>query len=498
MGHWASKPRRQSIHRKSRTVRALISNNSSSGESNNNNNIICGIKDVTESIPVATSEYVGKTSGSYGYSATARKYNSASYSSYGATYTTGDVIGVALDMDAGTLTFYKNGTSQGVAYTGLSGTFAPAFSMNQSSQISVNFGQRPFAYTPPTGHLKLNTFNLPDSSITDGSQYMNPVLYTGDGVNGRSITGVGFNPNFLWIKDRSSANRHSLHDIIRGAGKRLISDGTDAESSTGSHPSFITDGFTIPSSTAYNSSGNSYVAWNWRGSDSTAVSNTDGTITSTVSANTTSGFSVVTYTGNSTAGSTVGHGLGAKPDVILLKSRSDADNWRGYHSALGATKDIVLNTTSSASTNSSRWNNTEPTSSVFTIGIDDGVNENGDNFVAYCFAEVEGFSKIGSYEGNGSADGPFVYTGFRPAFVLFKNADDSRQWGIVDTSRSTYNQTNATLEPSTSNAENPYDDFDFLSNGFKPRTTDPGSNRSGYTIIYMAFAENPFKNSLAR
>jgi len=453
--------------------------------------------------------------GWYYYGLTGNKYNSGNQGSYGSTYTTGDVIGFALDMDSGKIWWSKNGTWQAsgnpaagtnAGFTNVSGLVTSNVNNGFGGTLTgdYNYGQRPFAYTPPTGFKKLNTYNLPDSTIVDGSQYMNTITWTGDNTSPRSFTGVGFSPDLTWIKRRNSVKDHALFDSVRGSTKKLESNTTIAEitGDNGKIDSFDSDGFTVSTGTTdnsgVNSTSNTFVGWSWRGSDSSAVSNTDGTITSTVSANTTSGFSIVTYTGNGTAGSTIGHGLGNSPDIIITKSRTSANDWAVYHSSLTATDAIILNQAAAAVNNSAYWNDTEPTSSVFTVGTALRTNRNGQDFVAYCFAEVEGFSKFGSYEGNGSADGPFVYTGFRPAFILFKNADDSRQWGIVDTSRSTYNQTNATLEPSTSNAENPYDDMDFLSNGFKPRTTDPGSNRSGYTIIYMAFAENPFKQSLAR
>ena len=437
----------------------------------------------------------------YGYSTSnGNWYAGGNWTNDGTTpsaFPSSGIIGVAFDADNGKLYFSRNntwinsanpsaGTGANGTYTGSETEFLPAISIyNNTGAWNINFGQRPFKYTPPTGYKKLNTFNLPDSSITDGSEYMNPVLYTGDGVNGRSITGVGFNTNFLWIKDRSSANRHSLHDIIRGAGQRLISDGTDAESSTGSHPSFITDGFTIPSSTAYNSSGNSYVAWNWRGSDSSAVSNTDGTITSTVSANTTSGFSVVTYTATGNGNDTVGHGLGIAPKVVLLKSRSTTGDWIYYTTQIDGSLDyLYLNQTASKA--DSGW--TAPSSTVFPPSN----TTNGTTMVAYCFAEVEGFSQFGSYTGNGSADGPFVYTGFRPAFVMIKAYDTTSSWTMVDSQRNTYNVCDKYLVAQASDAEATTTIMDFTSNGFKIRY----SNTKAW--IYMAFAENPFKHSLAR
>ena len=325
---------------------------------------------------------------------------------------------------------------------------------------------------------------------------MNPVLWTGTGTT-TSFTGMGFSPDLVWIKRRDTTSSNFLVDSVRGASKALYANDTTAEVTRASAvTSFDSDGWSMGSD--FNNSGGSYVTWAWRGSDSSPVSNTDGTITSTVSANTDSGFSVVTWTGNGTAGATVGHGLGAVPKWIIVKERGNSNVWCHYHTGLPspATNTILFDLYAYAG--ATLWNNSNPTSTTLALSSGTEVNRSGGTYVGYFWAEVEGFSKFGSYTGNGSADGPFIYTGFRPAFVMFKNANDSRHWGIIDTSRSTYNQTNATLEPSTSNGENPYDDFDILSNGFKPRTNDPGGNGNGNTIIYMAFAENPLKQSLAR
>jgi hypothetical protein len=429
------------------------------------------------------------------------KTGNGSETGYGASYANGDTIGIALDMDAGTLTFYKNGVSQGVAFnTGLSGkeVFPLFASYNINRGFIANFGQRPFKYTPPTGYKKLNTYNLPDSTIADGSQYFNAVTYTGDGGTSNSLS-YDFSPDLVWSKSRSNAQSNILYDSIRGGDRYLISNSTNAEGTIS--PSAITfdsngHTWTQPYS-ASNFSGYTYVNWVWRGSDSSPVSNTDGTITSTVSANTDSGFSVITFTGNGTAGATIGHGLGAKPAMIIVKNRTYGVNWRVYHESLGATKFLSLNLTNAVGTSSLEWNNTEPTSSIITVGTSDNINRNGDNIVMYAFAEVEGFSKFGSYIGNGSTDGPFVYTGFRPAFVVAKRTDLTSSWQMWDTSRSTYNATTHRLRADLSNAEDTGAvDIDTLSNGFKLRNL--GINSSGGTYIYMAFAENPFKQSLAR
>jgi hypothetical protein len=303
----------------------------------------------------------------------------------------------------------------------------------------------------------------------------------------------------VWIKSRTSGiHWHVLFDTIRGANNFISSNRTDAEGTGNFMSSFDADGFTVDATGgATNTNTDSYISWNWKGSDSSAVSNTDGTITSTVSANTDSGFSVVTYTGTG-ANATVGHGLGTSPSVFICKARSQTSDWQMYHAGIGATQLIKLNTTSAAITNAI-WQNTAPTSSFFYIGASPSINASGENNVAYCFAEVEGFSKFGSYTGNGSADGPFVYTGFRPAFVMVKRTNSTGEWLVNDSSRDLYNPEISYLQPHRSDAEgtlNP--SLDFLSNGFKFKTTNANYNASGGTYIYMAFAETPFKQSLAR
>jgi hypothetical protein len=344
-------------------------------------------------IGVATSLAVhewGSTAGEWVYvSATGNKANNGSASAYGATYTDNDVIGVALDLDAGTLTFYKNGVSQGTAFSGLpSGTYFAGIS-SAGVTGNINFGQRPFAH-PLSGFKALVTTNLPEPTVVQGDDYFNTVLYTGNGST-QSITGVGFQPDFVWNKYRNSgSNWHNVSDIVRGAGYRIFPNDTGAEqfSATAYLTSFNADGFSVGSSNDFNESAGSYVAWNWK-ANGAGVSNTDGTITSTVSANTTAGISIVTYTGNGTAGATVGHGLGAAPRMIIIKKRNNSDvDWVVYHSSLGNAYAISLNTTG-ASFSYAGWNSTTPGSSLFTLGSNNGVNNNTSTYVAYCFAEVD-------------------------------------------------------------------------------------------------------------
>jgi hypothetical protein len=454
--------------------------------------------------------YVGQTANGYSYYGGGNKYNNAIGVAYGASFAANDVIGVALDMDAGTITFYKNGVSQGQAYSGLSGLFYPAVSDGDSSAtvaFDANFGQRPFAYTAPSGFKALVTTNLPDPTVVQGDDYFNTVLYTGDGSNPRGITGVGFQPDFVWLKNRSAGWGHRLSNAVVGANYALETNNTNAElfqNQYGYLTSFNSDGFTVTAGVTddffTNNSGDTYVAWNWK-ADGAGVSNTDGTIpgTVTVSANTTAGISIVTYTGNNTAGATVGHGLGSVPSWMIVKRRtgSASDDWLHYHVSLGATKSMAFDT-AVATTSSTRWNDTTPSSAVLTIGNSTGVNASGSPYVAYCFAEVEGFSKFGSYTGNGSADGPFVYTGFRPAWVMIKGSGQISNWQMLDTARNPFNAAQNFLRANSSNAEASLYPVDINSNGFKTRTTDSDYNTNVQNYIYMAFAENPFKYSLAR
>ena len=377
-------------------------------------------------------------------------------------------------------------------------------------QCRINFGQLPFRYTPPSGFVALSTENLAEPPISNlaaqkPEDYFNVVTWTGDGSN-ENVTGVGFQPDLVWGKSRSNGIGHMIYDSVRGAGKMLASNATGAEitnSPYGYLSSFDSDGHTWTVGSSDGSYGTypsaTYVAWCWK-AGGTAVENTDGSITSQVSVNTESGFSIVSYTGTGSA-ATVGHGLNTAPSLIIVKPRSETANWVIYHSSVGATKYLLLNTTAAEDTASTVWNNTAPTSSVFSLGTNTNVNGNTTQEIAYCWAEVEGYSSIGSYVGNGSSDGTFVYTGFRPAFVMLKPTTNGDNWIIQDGIREPYNPSSKRLFPNLSNAEvdNPSAySIDFLSNGFKPVVSHSSTNQSGEVYIYMAFAESPFKYSSAR
>jgi hypothetical protein len=446
---------------------------------------------------------VGATATSYGYRASGEKITSSSSTAYGNSYTNNDVIGVALNLDAGEIKFYKNGVVQNsgtAAFTGLSGSFYPAFSDGDPSNaltVTANFGQRPFAYTAPSGFKALVTTNLPEPTVVQGDDYFNTVLFTGTGAAGNAVT-VGFQPDFVWIKDRDLAlYHHVLQDAVRGANNVLYSNLALAEYGASGFL-FTSTGFTVGTGIGdINVSGSPEVAWNWK-ADGAGSLNELGTISSTVSANTTAGISIVTYTGNATSGATVGHGLGATPAFVIFKDRGATSDWRVWTTLFGTGNALSLNSTAGTGSNSAIMQATPTSTLMYLLGSGYSVNNSGATYVAYCFAEVEGFSKFGSYTGNGSADGTFVYTGFRPAFVMIKRTDSTGFWAMLDNDRLGYNVTDKVVYANASNAEATAQATDFLSNGFKLRTLDSDVNSVGGTHIYMAFAENPFKYSLAR
>jgi len=417
------------------------------------------------------------------------------------TFTYNDIIGVAYDADAGTVTYYKNGVAQTPVVTGITGSYSPTFGIQyyNAGQWNANFGQRSFAYTPPTGFKALCTANLPAATIKQGNQYMDATTYTGN-ATARSITNAGsFQPDLVWIKNRSVAYGNILVDSVRGVNNWISSDSTATEAASPTNvTAFNSNGFSIDTWAPVNGNTNPLVAWQWDAGSST-VTNTDGSISSQVRANPTAGVSVVTYTGIG-ANATVGHGLGVAPKMIIVRLRSGVQNWGVYHASIGNTKSLFLNLTNAADTNIGYWNNTSPTSSVFSIGSGGTPNTNLGTHVAYCFSEIAGYSKFGSYTGNGSADGTFVYTGFRPKFVMVKRTDNATgaYWVMTDTTRSPYNINNLLLLADQAGSEVTTDVQDILSNGFKLRSTDVSRNASGGNYIYMAFAENPFANSNAR
>ena len=454
--------------------------------------------------------YIGSTSGGYSYDGRALKLNNNNSTSYGASYTLNDIIGVALDLDNGTIEYYKNGASQGVAFTGIDITRTYyASHWIYTTQISYNFGQQPFTYTPPTGFKSLCTTNLPTPTIgataeTAANKYFDASLYTGNGTS-VSVTNSGsMQPDFVWVKSRSNALNNCLMDSVRGISRSIFSDTTDAELFFAGYyvTSFNSNGFTAGLGTGVNQNAATYVGWQWRASNTTAVTNTSGSITSTVSANTTAGFSIVTYsiTSASATISTFGHGLGVAPSMVILKVRNSVDDWTVYHSSIPTPNSnwLTLNSTAAAGGATSTFSSSSTTFGVRETRLVAAAGSG--NVVAYCFAQVAGYSAFGSYTGNGSSDGPFIYLGFRPRFILIRRTDAAGGWKIYNTSGLNYNPINTTLETQDAAAEATSASFnmDWLSNGFKLRTTYGDFNTSSSTYIYMAFAETPFKNSLAR
>jgi len=459
------------------------------------------------------------------------KYIDTGYSSYGVAHNVGDIIGVAYNADDQELTFYHDNSSQGTIPTsemdgvldfdnlcpivfgrdmgqtfnfGQDSSFAGAETRQNNSDEN---GYGDFYYTPPSGYLALCTQNLATElspTIDDGSQYFNTVLYTGNGGTNRSITGMGFQADWLWHKGRNAASPnhyHSLVDSTRGTNASLASNRNDGEKAMPSFVSFDSDGFTITQDVStnpnWNEAGNTKVVWGWKANGGTTSSNTDGSITSTVQANTTAGFSIVLYTGNATLNATIGHGLGKPPKIVIVKLREDLRDWPCLTTALDGTLDNIIFNRANAKTDVA--NVDLPTSSVFSMFAGFLGNELGGTYVAYCFAEIEGYSKFASYTGNGSTDGTFIYTGFRPAFVITKATSLSLtgNWAIWDTSRDTFNVTSKRLLGNSFGAESSssFTEIDILSNGFKARTTGENTNKIGVGYIYMAFAENPFVTS---
>ena len=440
----------------------------------------------------------GSNTTGFTYLNTGEKLFNSSLSAYGASFTTNDIISVALDMDAGTLVFYKNGASQGELASGITGTAFPVIIGQLPCSGSLNFGQRPFAYTAPSGFKALCTANLPEPTIADGSTAMDVKLYTGSN-NTNTITGLGFSPDFVWIKARSSALNNILHDTVRGRGYGLYSNLTNAEpavSAAGTDlVSFDSNGFTLGANYNFNvnDSGVTFAAWTWDAGSST-VTNTQGSITSQVRANASAGFSVVTLTSPTGTGNfSAGHGLGVTPEFVIVKSRDAVGVWYVYHKSLATDYYLRLNGTNAAATDGVQWG-AGMTSSV--LGLRASYSTvSGATTVAYAFAPVAGYSSFGSVVGNGSADNAFCYTGFRPRFILLKQADQASAWALHDTARAPYNAVGPYLLPNTSDAEASVDQIDFLSNGFKLRNS--GFN-NGSTWIYAAFAEHPFSISRAR
>ena len=452
---------------------------------------------------------------------------------YGAAYADGDIIMVALDMDNNRVYFGKNGlwadgagnsnqsslndyvplngVTNGVpAVTNANGSASATFQFNFGNPaFSITSGNADgngkgnFEYAPPTNYLALCTDNL-SSALTQpigkGGSYFNTLIWSGDNTT-RNFTGVGFQPDWVWIKSRNASSGQVVYDSVRGNGKQIQTNNEDAELTNpqfGYVSSFDSDGFTTTPGTYsgyesgnVNMSGRTYVGWNWRASGSTATNN-NGTVTTTVDANTTSGFSIVTFTSPASGSYTLGHGLSSAPDLVIYKCRGTTSPWWTFYTLVDGSLDYV-NLGSNAAGASDSAGLAVPTSTVFSLV--GNYAPGSQTSIAYCFHSVEGYSKIGKYTGNGSTDGAFVYTGFRPAWVMIKRTDSANDWFIQDNKRLGYNPNNSYLEANTTLAEQAETDVDILSNGFKLRSNGGGHNASGGTYIYMAFAENPFVDS---
>ena len=468
---------------------------------------------------LASTTFCGLSATSYGYNSGGTKYNNNVSTSYGASWANNDLLQIAYDADNKKLWFGKNGVWQ-ASGDPAAGTNAAFTSVSANLFIGVsgfwtspdgtlwlysNFGQRPLTYTPPSGFNPLNTYNLPSPTIPNGAQYMAATTYSGNGTSqsvnnaGNNTIGTTFQPDFVWVKVRDAAGlNHILANTVAGITNFLNSNTSNAESSTAGYiTSSNSNGFSVGSAANVNQNGNQFIGWQWKAGGSGGVSNTNGSITSTVSANQAVGFSIVTYTGTG-ANATVGHGLGTVPNMLLIKKRSGTTaNWAVYHSAVGNSAALSLNQATGTNTTSAFWQNTTPTSTVFSVGTSGDNNPSGATLVAYCWSAVSGYSAFGSYTGNGNADGPFIYCGFKPRFVLIKIYSTTGDWYLWDTSRSTFNVVSATLLTDSAAAETSATSIDILSNGFKCRSATV-VNASAATYAYAAFAENPFQISRAQ
>jgi hypothetical protein len=437
---------------------------------------------------------------------------------FGNTYTDNVVtLGLALDMDDGTLDIYVNGTLEGELISGLSGyyTFAVGDTVStQQPSYKLNFGQRPFAYTPPTGFKSLCTQNLDDPLIADPSTVFDIDTYTGNGST-QERSEFSFEPDLVWIKSRDAAHTHVLTDSVRGTSSQLFSNLSDSQGSrTDQVTAFNSDGFSLGANAGgtggVNIDTTTYVAWAWD-SGTTTASNTDGSITSSVLANTSAGFSIVSYTGNGAASATIGHGLNAAPEMIMVKNRDVSDYGVVYHVGMDTTspQNYFLKLFAATSDSDDQrsdagamWNDTAPTSSVFSVGTEDNVNASAstEDYIAYCWTSVEGYSKFGSYTGDTSSTSkyPFIYTGFRPKWLLVRCSSVAQNWIIIDAERNAYNIVDNGLYADLANQEQTSNRVDFTSNGFKIRINSGELNTSSETHVYAAFAEHPFKYARAR
>jgi hypothetical protein len=404
---------------------------------------------------------------------------------YGDSFSTGNIVSVALDMDAETIEYFKNNVSQGAIDIGSDGSgYLPGASdggTGTAGDMVFKFLESSWDYAAPAGYKAINSLNMPAPEILEGNEGMDTVLYTGTGAE-KSITDLEFSPDLVWIKERDDAVSHNLYDTIRTPNQRLKSDSSNEEDTviTGLS-SFDSNGWTMGAHGAINGLNDLYAAWNWRKDPKF-------------------GFDIVGYEGTGIAHTEI-HSLGVVPEMMIVKRRDTAGgDWQVYHKQITATHYLKLNEDNASAAATVVWNDTEPTSSVFTVGINTDVNLLDDNTIAYLFASIPGYSKVFSYTGNGNDDGPFVYCGFRPRFILGKNSSVVQNWFLYDTERGAYNLSDNLLYADLANAETTpgTHGMDILSNGFKTRGVSQMLSGSGNTIIGIAFAEHPFKFANAR
>ena len=453
---------------------------------NNENNVYTFFGFIKPSTSIAAgNSQLSYTSSVIGISDSGWAYNFASGSSATTGFGSSDVASIAIDFTTGSYNIRKNNTSVASGTMAFTGELIPCiFSYESTYRFQPNFGQRPFAYTAPTGFKALCTTNLTTPTIKKPSSYFDALAYTGTGAS-NSISSLGFSPDLVWIKNRGGATSHAIYDTTRGTQSQLSSDTTgDQVTSSSGLTAFGSNGFTISTSTLVNTSGTQYVSWAW---DEAPIA----------------GMDIVSYTGNG-ANRTIAHNLGVAPKMVIVKARTTAgadQGWPLWHTSIANTTYLQLNSSAGTATGADYWNSTSPTSSVFSVGTNVAVNALNDTYIAYLFSEVEGFSKFGLYTGNSSADGPFVWCGFRPKFVIVKASNSAQPWLMHDSVRDDKNIVSKALYPYLSNSEFDYGatiSYDFLSNGFKLRGTDPYQNGSGITYIFIAFAESPFKYARAR
>lgn len=446
----------------------------------------------------------GQDTYSVGYCANGNKLYNGSFTAYGTAWSASDVIGMAVDLDSAqrTVTFYRNGTSQGAI--NISTSTAAAYQKMvvcltfygvTSGSCEINFGQQGFKHTPPAGYVGINTKNMLMPTIALPGNKVSTVTYSGTGAT-QSIGDLTFSPDLIWIKSRNSTTGHGIYDTVRGVQKQLASELTSAETTeTTGLTSFDSNGFTLGALSKLNNAAGTYVAWAW-GTEASTVTNSQGSVTSQVRSNVSSGISVITGTAPASGNFTVGHGLNVVPSMFIVKDRAASVNWTIWHESLTSTAQSYLLFTTAAANTSATWlGNAAPTSSLITLGTGGGAVNASDNFVIYAFSKVSGFSDFGVYVGNGNADGPFINLGFKPAFIMIKPSSTTGDWTIVDNKRAGYNPLNYTLSPTSTAIEGSTVVVDIVANGFKVRSTDATVNTNGTTYVYAAWAESPLKYS---